>query len=275
MTASRIATALAVCVLGGAGLGVAQEPVAHRLRATRTELEELLRRLDGAEQATPADRATRGRPLAEAAAIRTRLADGDFVVGDRLLLIVEGDPPPPTDHPGPVVVRSVEQQLSDTFTVGSQQELTLPVIGIVPLRGVLRAELEGYLTSQIGQFIQNPVVHAQPLVRVSIVGEVAKPGFYTVPTNAVLAATLMAAGGPTQDANLPKMRLERGGQQLWSGDQLRQAIAEGRTVDDIGLRPGDAFIIPRQRRGDPYDAFRLVAVVLSIPLTIYALGRIF
>ncbi len=275
MTASRIAAALTVCVLGGAALSSAQETEAHRLRATRTELEELLRRLDRPEQAIAVDRATRGRLLAEAAAVRTRLADGDFVVGDRILLIVEGDPAPPTDHPGPVVVRSVEQQLSDTFTVGSQQELTLPVIGVVPLRGVLRAELESYLTSQIGQFIQNPVVHAQPLVRVSIVGQVAKPGFYSVPTNAVLAAALMAAGGPTQDANLPKMRVERSGQQLWSGDQLRQAIAEGRTVDDIGLRPGDAFIIPRQRRGDPYDAFRLVAVLLSIPVTVYTLGRIF
>src|SRR6266581_3274953 len=34
------------------------------------------------------------------------------------------------------------RQLTDTFTVNGAQELTLPLLGLVPLRGVLRSELE-------------------------------------------------------------------------------------------------------------------------------------
>lgn len=244
------------------------DTVAERLRASRPELETRLARLGGGANGT-------AEQAIAAARIRGRLAEGDFVVGDRILLVVEGQsevatPPAP---PG-MVIKSVEQQLTDTFTVGSDKDLVLPVIGRVSLRGVLRSELEGYLAGQIGQYIRDPVVHAQPLVRLSIQGEVAKPGFYAVPTNAVLAATLMAAGGPTQEANLPKMRLERDGQTLWKGDKLRQAIAAGRTLDDIGVHPGDAFVIPRRKTGDAYDAIKLVAVLLSIPITIYTLTRI-
>ena len=245
------------------------DTVAERLRASRPELETRLARLGGGANGT-------AEQAIAAARIRGRLAEGDFVVGDRILLVVEGQSEVATPPPGPpgMVIKSVEQQLTDTFTVGSDKDLVLPVIGRVSLRGVLRSELEGYLAGQIGQYIRDPIVHAQPLVRLSIQGEVAKPGFYAVPTNAVLAATLMAAGGPTQEANLPKMRLERDGQTLWKGDKLRQAIAAGRTLDDIGVHPGDAFVIPRRKTGDAYDAIKLVAVLLSIPITIYTLTKI-
>ena len=257
-------------LLAGAATGSAAQQsddrVVERLRAPRPELEARLARLSSI--ATP-------EQAVEAAAIRLRLAQGDFAVGDRIVLVVEGQPEVASQLlPPGTTIKSVEQQLTDTFTVGSDNDLVLPVLGRVTLRGVLRSELETYLATQIGQFIRDPVVHAQPLVRVSIVGEVAKPGFYAVPTNAVLAATLMAAGGPTQEANLPKMRLERDGHALWKGDQLRQAIATGRTLDEIGVHPGDAFIIPKRKTGDAYDAFKLVAVLLSIPVTVYTLTKV-
>ena len=265
----RLAVALVALLAGAAARGAAQQSddrSAERLRAARPELEARLVQL--ASRPSP-------QQAVEAAGIRRRLAEGDFAVGDRIALVVEGQSQLATQpQPPATAIKSVEQQLTDTFTVGSDKDLVLPVIGRVTLRGVLRSELETYLATQIGQFIRAPVVHAQPLVQVSIVGEVARPGFYAVPTNAVLAATLMAAGGPTQNANLPKMRLERDGQALWKGDQLRQAIATGRTLDDIGVHPGDAFIIPRRKQGDAYDALKVVAVLLSIPVTVYTLTRI-
>ena len=265
----RLAVALVALLAGGAARGAAQQSddrSAERLRAARPELEARLVQL--ASRSSP-------QQAVEAAGIRRRLAEGDFAVGDRIALVVEGHSQLATQpQPPGTAIKSVEQQLTDTFTVGSDKDLVLPVIGRVTLRGVLRSELETYLATQLGQFIREPVVHAQPLVQVSIVGEVARPGFYAVPTNAVLAATLMAAGGPTQNANLPKMRLERAGQTLWKGDQLRQAIATGRTLDDIGVHPGDAFIIPRRKQGDAYDALKLVAVLLSIPVTIYTLTKV-
>src|SRR2546425_11897844 len=87
-----------------------------------------------------------------------------FQVGDRILLRVEGD-----------------SALSDTFTVVAGPALRLPVIGEISLAGVPRANLEAHLTRELGRFIKDPVVQARALIRVSVLGEVTRPGYYAVP----------------------------------------------------------------------------------------------
>src|SRR5437899_12782544 len=101
--------------------------------------------------------------LAVAVAGRAAAQDppDEFQIGDRILLRVEGD-----------------SSLSDTFTVSRGPALVLRVIGEVPLAGVRRADIEPYLARQIGRFLKDPVVHARALIRVSILSEVARPGFY-------------------------------------------------------------------------------------------------
>jgi len=212
---------------------------------------------------------------AETTYIQRRLREGDFRVGDRVLLAVE-DPEPPLTGAATPVVKSSEQQLSDTFTVGSLQELTLPVVGVVSLRGVLRTELEPRLTEEIARYIRDPVVHARALVGLALSGELARPGYYSVPADAVIPAVLMAAGGTTHETKLNKLKIQRNGQTIWEGDALRRAIAAGSTVDDLELQPGDAIVVPRSGSiGGLYGPAQLVAVLLGIPVTIYTLTKIF
>ena len=118
----------------------------------------------------------------------------DFQVGDRILLLVEGD-----------------SALSDTFTVVAGPALHLPNVGEISLAGVRRPDLEMYLTRELGRYLKDPVVHARALIRVSVLGEVERPGFYAVPLDLVLADALMVAGGPTQDAKVDQLRILRGG----------------------------------------------------------------
>src|SRR6267378_4574583 len=131
-----------------------------------------------------------------------------FQVGDRILLRVEGD-----------------SALSDTFTVVAGPALRLPAIGEISLAGVRRTDLEAHLTRELGRYLKDPVVQARALIRVSVVGEVTRPGYYAVPTDLVLADALMVAGGPTQDAKVDQLRILRGGSALWSGNRLQGAIA--------------------------------------------------
>ena len=194
----------------------------------------------------------------EAAAIRARLARGDFIVGDRILLQVEGEP-----------------TLSDTFTVGLGGQLTLPLVGAVPLAGVLRSELHEYLTRRLAQNLRDPEVRTRSFVRLSIQGAVTHPGYYGVPADALLSDAVMAAGGTTQEANVARLRIERNGKPLWEGKALQQAIAQGRTLDDAGLVAGDQYIVPRRRGATAGDVLRFGGVLLSIPLTIYSLTKIF
>ena len=172
-----------------------------------------------------------------------------FQVGDRILLVVEGD-----------------SALTDTFTVVAGPAVDLPVIGAVSLKGVARSELEAHMTQELKRYIKNPVVHARALIRLSILGAVLRPGFYAVPTDLVLADALMVAGGPTQEARVDKMHIQRGGSRLWGGEKLQAAIASGATVDALGLRAGDGIDVPKAR--DAESTVRIIGVLVTIPIAV-------
>jgi protein involved in polysaccharide export with SLBB domain len=175
--------------------------------------------------------------------------DDSLHVGDRVLLRVEG-----------------EQQWSDTFTVTPGPALVLPAVGELPLRGARRGNIEPYLARALGEYLKDPVVHARVLVRLAVLGDVEHPGFYAVPADAVVTQALMVAGGPTREAGMSSMRIERGDQQLWGGRKLEQAITSGMTVAQMQLRSGDRIVIPKHH--DTRALF--LAVLLAIPGLVYA-----
>jgi protein involved in polysaccharide export with SLBB domain len=175
-------------------------------------------------------------------------------VGDRILLQIEGD-----------------STLTDTFTVSAGPALSLPGIGAVTLAGVRRADLEAHLTRELARYLKNPVVHAHVLLRLSIVGEVEHPGFYAVPSDLVLADALMRAGGPTRDAVVTKLRIERDRARIWEGESLQQAIAQGRTIDQLGLRAGDRVVVPRAHNSE--TTVRILAALVTIPAAVFAITR--
>jgi hypothetical protein len=266
--------ALATCTPVAAQTG-SNVTSAHRLTQSRADLELLLRRFQGMAATGDYDQGVSPAFVrAETTYIRQRLEDGDFHVGDRILTAV--DMPMPSAVPAGPAGKSSEEQLSDTFTVGPSQELRLPVVGVVSLRGVLRAELEQRLTDEIARYIRDPVVHAHALVGLALAGEFTRPGYYNVPADAVIPAVLMAAGGTTHEAKLNKLKIQRNGKTIWEGDALRRAIATGSTVDDLKLSPGDAIVAPRGGSfAGLYGSAQLLGVLLSIPVTIYTLTRIF
>ena len=180
---------------------------------------------------------------------------GDFEQGDQILLEVEGD-----------------TQFTRSFSVGPGPALTLPVIGAIQLKGVRRADVETYLSRQLGRYVKNPVVHAKVMVRLGVLGEVEHPGFYTVFSGAVVSDALMAAGGPTKDANFTGARIERDGQGLFVGSGFQDAFTRGLTIEGMGLRTGDRIVVPR--RNDTERTIRMVGILLSIPIAILGIRQL-
>lgn len=202
------------------------------LTMDREGLESLHERLESVAASSAYSGRIRDRARMDAELIRERLEFGDFRVGDRVLLRVEGEP-----------------DLPEVVPVEPGPSIALPVYGRISLAGVLRSELEDHLTEELGRFINNPVVRAESQVRVSIQGSVGSPGFYTVPADMLLSEVIMEAGGPSPDANLENMRIERAGDRIWSGDELRDILAEGRTLDQLNLRAGDQIVVPERSGG--------------------------
>ncbi len=167
-----------------------------------------------------------------------------FQAGDRILLRVEGD-----------------SALSDTFTVVTGPAVRLPEIGEISLAGIPRSGLESHMTRELGRYLKDPVVEARALIRVSVLGEVTRPGYYAVPVDLVLADALMVAGGATKDARVDQLRIYRGDDPLWGGNQLQAQIARGATLDQLGIKAGDRIQVPS--KPDPESKWRITGIIVT------------
>jgi len=168
-----------------------------------------------------------------------------FQVGDRILLRVEGD-----------------SALSDTFTVVTGPALRLPDIGEISLADVPRSDVESYLTRELGRYINDAAVEARALIRISLMGEVARPGFYAVPIDLVLPDALMLAGGATSMARIDRISVMRGKSSILDESALQAAVARGATLDELGMRAGDRIMVPRGTN-DPESKWRIAGLVIS------------
>ena len=223
----------------------AQQPSAGTALATRAGLRADVTRLQAGD--------ARSRLLATV--VRARLEGGDFQPGDRIVVRVDGEP-----------------QLTDTLLVNAAGELELPQLGAVPLHGVLRSELQQRVREYLTRYLRNPVVQARPLIRLLVEGDVVRPGFYVVAPQQPLAEVITQAGGLTQRARPRAMRVERGRELIWSGEPLQHALGSGYSLDQLNLRAGDRLLVPR--RGDGERTWRIIGLLVSLPVVGYTVTRI-
>lgn len=226
----------------------------------RQELEELVERLESAANSSGYSQRLREQARREAEVVRARLEEGDFQVGDRVAIQVEGEP-----------------EIGDTLVVGAGRVLTLPDMDPIPLDGVLRSELQSHLERELGRYLQDPIVRASSLVRIAVLGQVGSQGFYTMPASLLIEEALMRAGGPTQNADLDKAEILRGDRVIWRGDALKEAIIAGRTLDQLSLRAGDRIMVPGRSPGFfSGGVIRTLLVTLpAISFAIYRIARLF
>jgi hypothetical protein len=196
-----------------------------------------------------ADRLSRGssEDRTKAGALRTRLREGDFRPGDRIALAIEGN-----------------VQVSDTIPVTAGSKINLKDIGDISLAGVLRSELQGHLTKQIGKYVRDASIRTMPLVRVSVLGPVGKPGFYFLPPDIPLSEAIMRAGGPGSTADLNRSVIRRDTEQLYDSRNTRSALNEGLTLDQLSLRDGDSIEVGEKSTRGWQQIASVVGVVTSI-----------
>lgn len=250
------AAAFLAALTGPVPPALAQEPDAGRVQMTRDQLATILEELEAAANSGAYSGSARSRAAEEARLIRQRLEDGDFQTGDRVVLAVRNEP-----------------ALTDTFTVTGDQSLPLPLGGSVPLAGVLRSELAETIRAHLAQFIRDPEVRAESLMRVTVAGQITSPGFYTVRAEALVGDVLMTAGGPTREADVTGLYIEREGRKIWEGPGLEEAIAQGRTLDQLSIRAGDRLMVPEQERSEGIGRTLLFAIppLASLVLAIFSL----
>jgi protein involved in polysaccharide export with SLBB domain len=223
--------------------GAAQADLGSAWTASRAELERRVTQLDALAGSTAYSERARARSAQEAANIRRRLSEGDFRVGDRIYIEIEGSIPEGIEGAAPTL-----SDLQDTVTVFEGARINVRNIGEISLVGVLRSELQNRVNTAVNEVILNSRALTRPLVRLAVFGAVARPGYYTVPVETRVDDLVMLAGGPAPEAIMNEMRFQRGDTVVLDAEELRNLIALGRVVGAIGLQEGDQLVI---NRGQP------------------------
>lgn len=202
------------------------------------------------------------------AAQQRAIAPEEFHPGDRIALTVEGGLAAPNAAPG-----QGPNMIADTVVVREGQILRFPTIGDISLVGVRRPDLEKYLTEQFSKFVRDPVVHATPLVRLAVLGQVGRPGFYTFPSDLPLSEVVMRSGGPTGESDLNKTVVKRATKTVIGKDQIASALVNGSTLDDLRVAPGDEIVVGEKSHLNLGTILQIVGVTVSVLYLVLSLSH--
>ena len=162
------------------------------------------------------------------------------------------DIPVPADYifgPGDTVYIQLFGAQNDEYflTVSREGVINFPGIGPQSVSGLtfqaLRDAVNQRVTERMIGVRASVTLGELRSIRVFVLGEVMKPGSYTVSGLATMANALLASGGVTLIGSLRNVALRRNGDTVTTLD-LYDLMLRGDTSADTRLQPGDVIFVP-------------------------------
>ncbi|MDQ3555774.1 MAG: SLBB domain-containing protein [Gemmatimonadota bacterium] len=180
-------------------------------------------------------------------AAQVQNAGGDFRSGDAVRVTIREEP-----------------ELSGEFRVDENLMLNLGRLGTFSVANMSRAQLRTTVEERVRRVIRAPgSVVIQPLIRVAVLGSVGQPGFHQFPVTASLSDVLTTAGGPTQNADLGRVEINRGEARLIDRGRVSAAITQGQTLEQLGMRSGDRVDVGTRTQRDTWATLRTVGYAVG------------
>jgi polysaccharide export outer membrane protein len=184
-------------------------------------------------------------------------------------------------------------EYSSEYQVGIDGTLNLPVIGIVDVEGLTIEKLDNIITSLYARYVVEPEITVNMIAyrpfTIAIVGEVVRPGSYTLePSNnpnaliqlPTVSDIIQLAGGITRSANVRQVKLRRynQGTQQFFDLNLWDLFASGDLSQNLLLQDGDSLFIPTTEEINPEEIRQLAASSLAVdlnqPLRVTVVGEV-
>jgi protein involved in polysaccharide export with SLBB domain len=130
--------------------------------------------------------------------------------------------------------------LNDDFVIDTRGYITLPIIGEMRAAGHTRRSLARAIEDSLG--IRAVRVMCSPLIRLTLMGAVNKPGSYLIESKESLWGLINEAGGPSNNADVRKIYVERSGKVIIKN--LLQGFEQAHSLEQIGVHSGDQIYVP-------------------------------
>jgi polysaccharide export outer membrane protein len=145
-------------------------------------------------------------------------------------------------HPGDVVRIAVwrEPDYSGEFQVDARGRVTLPQLGTMTVAGRSPEWLSDSLTAAYRKFLANPSITVNVVMRVTVMGEVARPGFVPADATMTVGDLISQAGGLTPLASRNKIQLLRNGRVIVA------ALGPGTPLQRSPVQSGDQVYVPQR-----------------------------
>ena len=162
------------------------------------------------------------------------------------------DVPVPAEYvlgPGDELEVQLFGKKSETFTLVVNREgaVAFPEIGPLTLAGMSFAEAKATIAQEVGDKMVGVSASISMgklrSIRIFALGEVERPGSYTVSGLATLSHALFVSGGVKKTGSLRNVQLKRQGKVVVTLD-LYDFLLNGDTSKDMRLLPGDVVFVP-------------------------------
>ena len=144
-----------------------------------------------------------------------------------------------------------EAEVSKTVPVRSDGKISLPLAGEIQAAGMTPKQLEDDIAQKLGSYIEDPavtvIVQEIKSRRFNILGQIAKPGTYSL-TNSVTVLDAIAMAGGFRDFAKKKsiyvLRSKPDGTQERLPFNYKQVIKGEHESQNVKLQPHDTVVIP-------------------------------
>lgn len=163
--------------------------------------------------------------------------------------------------------RGPQNSLSGEFPIDENYNLLFPLLGELSVRNMSVQELRARIREELARLFAQPYVAVVPLFRVAVLGEVMRPGLYSVDPTLSVYDVIALAGGALRSANERNLRLVRGGE-LYPLRLSAVSIAQS-TLRELGVRSGDQLLVPRKTVAREDWALLLQIINLAISIIVF------
>jgi polysaccharide export outer membrane protein len=134
-----------------------------------------------------------------------------------------------------------------TLTVSRQGKIAIPRKGELAVWGVAFGRLGALLEAELSKYYKDVKLSVSMgklrSIQVYVVGEVERPGLYTVSALSTIVGALLTTGGPTRAGSMRRIELRRKGKTVRTFD-FYDFLLRGDRAGDIRLLGGDTLFVP-------------------------------